>query len=100
VAGNSASEEEVALLTHPEALLGLLLCAAPMRDDEAVLVHGALRYCSCRGAGHSFAFGEAAAPETWRDAPSTLLWLDPLRRPSTAQFHPDTVRREVCSDRH
>lgn len=91
---NGCLQEEIKFITHPELLLAKLFPGA-MRDNEAIIVTGALQYVRYSGYGETFQFlgpadlqGSTGVPVIAIDA------LDFSKRSPREQFEKTNIDRE------
>jgi poly(ADP-ribose) glycohydrolase len=105
--GSGCVQEEILFMTHPELCVGMLL-AAPLRDDEALLLRGATRFSAHEGYRHDFTWAgdasyDAASAEgedddasgTTTSAPPSFVAFDALFDPGEAQFGAELLVREA-----
>ena len=91
VTGNSAAEEEIAMITSPEAMAGMMLFDAALGDTDAALVLGARRCIRSTGYQHCFRF-EGRDAEGWAGA---LLAIDASIGLADEQYRQPNVARDV-----
>ena len=61
-APGATAQEEITFATHPELCIATILCDA-VKDNEAVLIHGARHFCRHVGFLDTFAFLENVPPD-------------------------------------
>lgn len=82
---NDAFQEEILFAIKPELIVSMALCSF-MRDEESVLIHGALRFSNYSGYGSSFTYeGSYTGP----NATPTVIAIDALQGMSKLQFNGD-----------
>jgi poly(ADP-ribose) glycohydrolase len=91
---NGCLQEEIKFITHPELLLSKLF-AGPMRDNEAIIVTGALQYIRHSGYADNFECDGEADPRSSAGMPVIAIdALDFSKRNPQDQFWKENIDRE------